>query len=107
VNRIEAYIEDRYMARGVRLHLYRPSAIGQVSILMRDGTWAEHNEMHVLPEDAGVELPREAIAAIHEAIKRYGGTLTDEGTEVKVLREWLEVERGRVDRLIRMEVDHG
>lgn len=51
--------------------------------------------------DGGFALEYRAIEAIGEAIALWKGTARPDGpTEASVLREWLEVERRRVDRTL-------
>lgn len=70
------------------------------AVLGRDGLWHEDPEAAPLPaEEVGIVIPRAAVDAIAEAIARWGGA-GDARTEAKVLREWLAVERGRVDVII-------
>lgn len=64
--------------------------------LMRDGTWRAVAEGESLA-DPGIELPRAAIEAIVTAIGEWQGHTSHADTEARVLREWLAVERDRVD----------
>jgi hypothetical protein len=67
--------------------------------LMEDGTWFVPEGDHVaLPEKVGLPIHASAVDAIHEAIHEYRGLVSDAPTEVRVLREWLASEQGRVQR---------
>lgn len=72
---------------------------------MNDNTWQDVDEMSVVPEGAGLELPYNVFDAIFEAFLDYRGIKTHDPTEVKVLREWLELEKKRVDALITRVTD--
>lgn len=67
-------------------------------VLQSDGTWVSISEGSALPDDVGIVLPDEAVEAIAQAISEYQGYAGHAETETRVLREWLAVERARVDR---------
>lgn len=95
----EAHIFDdpSMMARStVRLAI----ASAHNTFLMRDGSWSEQIEPGMTLEGVGIELPREAIEAVAEAIERWQGHTNHGDTEARVLREWLDSERKRVDRVL-------
>jgi len=103
--RYRAYIvEDPMMdpfLRAVRLMVVEDGVPGVTagSVLTEDGTWrvpVEGTAMH----DAGIILPREALPAIEDAVERWQGKANHGATEAAVLREWLAVERGRVDKAL-------
>lgn len=81
----------------VRLLVADPSG----GVLTERGLWVRLPEGERAP-DMGLILPAEAIAVIGEAIHRFHG-YTDRAAEAAVLREWLAVERERVDRVLRGE----
>jgi hypothetical protein len=81
---------------GVRLVVM--SADG--AVLMGDGTWHVLAEGEATGDDAGLPLPREAIDAILTAIEQWQGRANHGATEARVLREWLGVERARVDKTL-------
>ena len=58
-------------------------------------------EGDLIPDDAGIVLPAEAVEAIVQAFAEYQGHASHAETEARVLREWLAVERARVDRSLR------
>jgi hypothetical protein len=67
--------------------------------LMRDGSW------QVLPEgesseDIGILIPAGAIEALAVAVAEYQGHTSHADTEARVLREWLAVERARVEKAL-------
>jgi hypothetical protein len=96
-----AYVDRAYaFSRDtVRLKVAVGRGYGRVSFLNSDGTWTEHDE-GTAPADMGIELPAGAIEAIAAAIEEYQGHASHADTEARVLREWLVVERGRVDRTL-------
>jgi len=56
-------------------------------------------EGEMVPDDVGIVLPVPAMEAIYEAIRDWRGDRSAE-TEARVLREWLAVERQRVDKAL-------
>ncbi len=70
--------------------------VDQGAYLMPDGTWTVVGE-GAQPDGIGLGLPRAAIEAIELAIAEWQGHTSHTDTEIRVLREWLAVERGRVD----------
>ena len=103
VMEIKAHIVDEFRVwnpdHTVRLVLYRQW--GQVTeAVMSDGTWYRAPAGEQFPGEVGLVIPREALVPIHAEIERVQGTSLHTSTESKVLREWLEAERARVDRLI-------
>jgi hypothetical protein len=74
----------------------------QGRMMFSDGSWQFVKEGMVPPSDAGIRLPRKMIEPIHKAIESYFGTALHTTTEAKVLREWLDLERRRVDVLFAM-----
>lgn len=66
--------------------------------ILQDGRWLTLPEGQAIPEDVGILLPARALDAIRAAILEHMGEASDAPTEVRVLREALEVERTRVDR---------
>lgn len=67
--------------------------------LMSDGTWRAFSEGEVAT-DMGIALPAHVIEAIGVAIQEWQGHTSHADTEARVLREWLAVERERVDRTL-------
>lgn len=67
--------------------------------LKSDGTW-EYAEEGAVPEGIGVAFPPGAVEAIAVAIQEWQGHVSHADTEAKVLREWLAVERDRVERIM-------
>ena len=99
---IEARIVAEPMNWGtgaVRL-LIRENRGNHASYLMPDGTWQEVEEGAYL-DSAGLPLPAEAVEAIARAIQEFQGHASHADTEARVLREWLAVERTRVDLELR------
>lgn len=69
--------------------------------LMRDGSWASIEPgMHVEPDSVGILIPRPAVEAVARALAEWQGHTSHADTEARVLREWLAVERARVDHLM-------
>lgn len=69
----------------------------QRAFLMGDGTWVSVAEDVAAPADMGLILPAGSIEAIALAVAEYQGHTSHADTEARVLREWLAVERARVD----------
>lgn len=95
---VEDPMTDPFM-RVVRLLVVdQDVALGRGAVLMPDGTWqAVESGTRV---ESGLLLPAESIEAIGEGIERWQGKANHAATESAVLREWLAVERGRVDRVL-------
>lgn len=72
----------------------------QHAFLMPDGTWLRVDDGAASPERMGIELPASSIEAIAVAIQEWQGHTSHADTEARVLREWLAVERERVDRAL-------
>ena len=71
----------------------------RAAYLMEDGTWKEADE-GTSPDGMGLLLPAEAVESIARAVQEFQGHTSHSDTEARVLREWLAVERGRVDRAL-------
>ena len=82
----------------VRLLLRDPHG-NRAAYLMPDGKWQEADEA-TSPEGMGLLLPAEAVEAIARAVQEFQGHTSHADTEARVLREWLTVERARVDRAL-------
>lgn len=91
---IEAHIELTPWANQDTLHLIRRDG-NVIHTVLSDGDWAAVPEGVDLPPNAGIPLPRGAW----EAIKVLAAPHADAG-EVRALKEALEIERQRVDRVI-------
>lgn len=105
MSRYRAYIVEDPMQdpflRTIRLMVVEEGipSVTAGSVLMGDGTWQVPTEGTVL-DGAGIILPREALPAIEAAVERWQGRANHGATEAAVLREWLAVERERVDRAL-------
>jgi hypothetical protein len=75
--------------------------------LREDGSWTYTPDGVALEPDAGIVLPAEALDAIARAIDEHRGLATHGPTEVRVLREALDVERRRVDEALRRGTGSG
>lgn len=102
-----AYIESnhRYGSDSHRLVIGRRNEWNRTTdIFMSDGTWQSVPEMEIYPETpertVGIVLPMDGVKAIIEAVKEFTGPGLDTATEVKVLREWLTVEKARVEDMV-------
>jgi hypothetical protein len=85
-----------FRMRGVRL--YAEKIIGHdLAERLVDGQWVV-GDPAAIPDTEGLLIPDLAVPAIFDAFAAYQGLATHQATEAKILREWLEVERGRVDR---------
>jgi len=69
--------------------------------LQEDGTWAEQAEGSS-SDRSGLILPRASIEPIIEAMETWLGIRTHASTEAAVLREWLAVERERVEKILKL-----
>lgn len=70
-----------------------------VEVLMSDGR-REHIDHNVkAPDDAGVVLPFDALSALRDAIDERTGRRQSDAVADE-LRKAIEVERGRVDRVL-------
>jgi hypothetical protein len=84
----------------VRL-IVRDRTWGEVRFLATDGSWQPATPGEVVaPVRLGIDLPREAVEAIAEACEQFLGHSSHGATEARVLREALQVERDRVDRVL-------
>lgn len=68
--------------------------------LMSDGTWMQFQEGTEVTGEVGVLLPSAALEAIVRCVEEWQGHTSHADTEARVLREWLTVERERVDRVL-------
>ena len=101
-----AMIQPPFSLQGVKLLVAEDWQRGMNRVLMSDGTWREISDGAYSDDDAGIMLPFEALDAIEEAIAVYRGNSSHAATESKVLREWLNTEKDRVDLfLARRAVD--
>lgn len=92
--------DDRSFATNtVRLYVAEARGPHSTAHLMADGTWQVVEDGARL-DDTGLVLPAAAVDAILEAIEELQGHRSHADTEARVLREWLTVERGRVDAVL-------
>src|SRR6185369_14012629 len=82
----------------VRLIVWDDVGFDQRRYLMADGTWSVSEDPTAAKP--GWVVPREAIEGLAQAIQSWQGHAGHADTEARVLREWLEVERGRVDQTL-------
>lgn len=99
VNRWRVHLEQSWTHDGSTLHVMELRTDRTVSYLCSDGTWKTVEEATVAPSDAGIFLPRDAAQALVAA-------LAPDATagEMGAIREALEVERRRVDEVLRREL---
>ena len=83
-----------------RLHVWRRVSGDRVEVMMADGTWTTIDPMESIPLDSGIPIPGYVFDEIFDAFLKYKNFKTHEPTEVKVLREWLEEEKKRVNNLV-------
>lgn len=62
--------------------------------------WRDVPEDGTAPTEVGLTLPAGSIEAIATAVQEFQGHTSHADTEAKVLREWLAVERARVDNAL-------
>ena len=72
----------------------------RVEYLRSDGNWQSIADGTLRDDDYGLRIPAEAIEAIAVAIQEFQGHTSHADTEASVLREWLTVERARVDAVL-------
>lgn len=81
-----------------------------VDVLMENGTWARRELDHDLMADDGVEpgvvLPRGALEPLLIALYQFVGESLPSQAEVLAVRESLDVERARNDRLVERLIDY-
>jgi len=68
--------------------------------LASDGTWKDWKPGEGLASDAGIPVPPGFIEPLAVAIQEHQGHTSHADTEARVLREWLAVERERVDNVL-------
>lgn len=96
----KVHIMDDLFGNAVRFIVARgPSDFGYEA-LMSDGRWQRFEDGEMVPIDAGIRVPREVMPLIVDEIKRWQGARDDDPAVVPVLREALEIERGRVDKIL-------
>ena len=85
-----------------RIYVQRRSFPGALwSVLSADGrTWITPQEGAVM-DGVGFAIPPEALEPLAQEIDRVLGHASHADTEARVLREWLDVERGRVDEALK------
>lgn len=84
----------------VRLIVSRDRHDGYCEVLQEDGSWLMIPDGTAPERPPGVVLPRQAVEGIAAAIERWQGNANHGATEAKVLREWLDAERRRVDHVL-------
>lgn len=95
---MKAYFEADPPLMRVRLHML-DRGLSEARYLADDGSWRLPAEGH-RASNAGLVLPYEAVEAIGEAVETFLGHASHAATEARVLREWLAVERERVERML-------
>lgn len=95
------FTED-FVRGTVRIMIGEERPDGRFHILLEDGTWVDLEPNEAASEDAGVVLPLSALDALLDALLERKGAASHARTEAAVLREWLAVERARVDAAMRI-----
>lgn len=88
--------ERDLLRRTVRLVLWRDRRDGHVEVFCDDGTIQTIHESEAGPDNAGWQIPYEALPAFAEALGKYA----PHRVEVERLEEALKVERARVDKVL-------
>jgi hypothetical protein len=83
-----------------RLLIARRTPDGRRLVLKRDGTWDSPVEGTQIGDEYGYLFPVDSIEAFGQAIEQYLKGASHSATEVAVLREWLQVERQRVEHVL-------
>jgi hypothetical protein len=96
-DRYGVHVAERDMLRRtVRLVLWRELGDGRIEVFCDDGTVQAIGEHEVGPENAGWQIPHEALPAFAKALGHHA----PHAVEIKRLEEALKVERDRVDRAL-------
>jgi len=77
-----------------KVYLFRRTPEG-IETITQDGRWARTPDGEALHPEFGYRIPPEFASALYEALGKALGNAAP--TNYDVLREWLAVERGRVD----------
>lgn len=80
-----------------KFYVFRRTPDG-ADVLSQDGLWARTTDGEALPPKTWLTLPAEFAPALYDALSASLGKRTPDNYDV--LREWLAVERGRVDRVL-------
>jgi hypothetical protein len=99
--------------RGYRAYVQGPGSHND-PLSQRVDIWIANDDEVMLPgglfvkvaegtalQQPTLSIPAEAMESLVEAIGRWQGQPSHAKTEAAVLREWLGIERDRVDRLLR------
>ena len=82
------------LAQSYRVFMFRRVPEG-VDTMTQDGRWQRTPDGEALHPEMGLRIPSEFVPALYEALGTSLGKT--QPTNYDVLREWLAVERGRVD----------
>lgn len=100
----EAHWRKTYDPMGVELFFYRNAGEEGRTPALIDLDGVLRHVPKVVPHDQTtrplLRTGYEGLVILEAAHELYTATAHDPGTEAKVLREWLGVERGRVDRAL-------
>ena len=97
---IEVYVETQFLRRGIALYVVR-TMNGKRELALNDGQWVALEDGDPVGPSPTLELPDEAGKMLLEALaEHYGGT-----APTRSMEKSLEVERGRVERLLTALID--
>lgn len=99
-----ARVEEEFMKRHITLRL-AANGSGSGHYLMPDGNFKTVNEGEIA--DDGLVLPNSSARAILKAFQDYVGIVSPSSQENKVLREWLDLEKERVDKILNAKIVSG
>lgn len=85
------------LQRDYKVYLYRRHPDG-TEVMMADGRWQRIPDGEALHPEIGLRIPADYAAPLYEALRAALGH--DKPDDVAVLREWLEAERSRTDRVL-------
>lgn len=95
------WIQVDHALMDVGLHVTEVLGGGTHRILGSTGQWSEPIQSGVAVADTPIRLPDgPVLALVAKAMAEHTGGNLPSGSEVRVLREWLSAEQGRVDRLV-------
>ena len=93
-----AFVREEWALERARLLVVQDRG-ADVDMLMQNGTWRTVPQ-GTTTDEAGLVIPTDAVGAVLDALKAFVGERGPTEGEVRVLREWLAHERGRVDALV-------
>jgi hypothetical protein len=97
---MRAYLLDEVMQDRVRLVVMRERTDTTADVLTPEGDWDSVDLSQARAENFGIPIPNSALEAVAEALTKHVGDAIPSQAEVKVLREFLDIESSRVNDLL-------